>query len=190
MAVSAREALMEREALHALPELRTFGRVLYVGANTRRFDLYRLFDPSRLYVLEAWKANVRALRQAKHLGLCGVILGDVLQAAELPEIAALAPFELVCWQDGPEHVAEDDLRAFIGPSGPLHGLYSGAVLMGAPWGLYRQGAAYGNPYEVHRSYLVPEFFTGLGYQATVVGEKDTASGHVTAWRRAVITAGV
>ena len=179
-----REALMERCAVEALPDLGTLGRTLYVGANTRRFDLYRLFEPSSLYVLEAWDPNVRALRQATHLPLAGVILGDVLQAAELPEIAALAPFDLLCWWHGPEHVAEGLLAPFIGPSGRLHRLYSRAVLMGAPWGRYEQGAAGGNPYEVHRSTLLPVFFENLGYQVNTVGRQDCPDGHITAWRRA------
>ena len=187
MGLSARELVMEQAALRALPELRTFGRVLYVGANTRRFDLYRLFEPSSLYVLEAWEPNVRALRQATHLGLGGVILGDVLQAAELPEIAALTPFDLLVWSHGPEHVERGALERFIGPSGALHGLYSRAVLMGAPWGRYEQAGVGGNPYEAHRSHLLPEFFLKLGYQTSTVGRKDDPAGHVTAWRRARYT---
>ena len=77
--------------LRALPDLEDMQPVLYVGANTARFDLYALLDPASLYVLEVFAPYVRALRTSVSFRTAGVIQGDVLSCSCVAGMARHAP---------------------------------------------------------------------------------------------------
>lgn len=59
---------------------------------------------------------------------------------------------------------------------------SRVVVLGCPYGVYKQGAEYGNPYEEHLSYLYPEFLQGLGYNVDTVGNIDERGSNILAWK--------
>jgi hypothetical protein len=65
--------------------------VLYVRANTVRFDLYGLFDPASLYVLEVFAPYVQALRASETSRTVGVIQGNVLSCGCVAGMARHAP---------------------------------------------------------------------------------------------------
>jgi len=76
------------------------------------------------------------------------------------------------------------LEGLLGPQGSIHKWYTGAILLGCPWGRYEQGAVDGNVWQKHLSHLTPEFFQRLGYEVSTVGRPNTPDGAITAWRRA------
>ncbi len=176
------EAAAELSVLTALPELQTYRRVLYVGANVDRFQLYGLLAGKALHVLEVFKPYVEALRASPAFRLESVIQGNVLEADAVPEVARLAPFDLLVWWHGPEHVDMDAARALLGPTGGVHRLYTKAILLGCPWGVYKQGAVDANEWQKHRWHPLPDFFLNLGYSVYTVGEPHSKEGHITAWR--------
>ena len=52
-----------------------------------------------------------------------------------------------------------------------------------PFGLYGQGAEYGNPFEVHQSHLTPVFMESVGCAVdTLVGARDREGLNFTAWK--------
>jgi hypothetical protein len=178
------EAAGELSALAALPELGTYNKVLYVGANTTRFQLYGLFAYESLYVLEVYDPYVKALRDSKKYPVARVLRGNILDLEASQELRLLAPFGLIVWWHGPEHVEIGALEGLLGPQGSIHKWYTGAILLGCPWGRYEQGAVDGNVWQKHVSHLNPEFFTERGYQVSTVGQRDTKDGAITVWRRA------
>jgi len=176
-----------RALVRAWPDLLDPGiyhKVLYIGANARRFQLYRLLSTGReVHVLEAHPPNAAALRADPHHPVAGIVCGDVRKNFEL--CWHLAPFDLIVWWHGPEHVPKADLPRLLAPSGAegLGWLCRGAILCGSPWGRYEQGAVGGNAYERHQSALYPSDYRAWGFDHTLThGRPDVPGSHISAWR--------
>jgi len=151
------------------------GTLLYVGANQLR-EPQGLASMRRagheITLLEVWPDNVahfRAGTQFNH-----VVEGDVREVASLS--LPHAHYDAVLWWHGPEHV---DLEEWPDTLAQLESL-ADLVVLGCPWGVMEQEALYGNHHEEHRTHPEPENFPM--YATDTVGEKDTRSGHLIAWK--------
>lgn len=171
------------QVLKVMPDLPGM-RTLYVGANAKRFDLYALFqNPGQnLYVLEVWKPYVKSLKQSGR-AVAGIMLGNIFDIATHPGVAALAPFELLVWWHGPEHANQDQARELLAPDGVIHQFYTKAILLGVPWGVFKQKAIDGNPLQEHKATYHPEWFEQLGYHTATTGKVNVKKGNITAWKR-------
>lgn len=164
-----------RNILRAETGLWNAQSILYVGAHpqSRAFaDEFATF--SDVTLLEAWRANCeyyaargKPFRHVQH--------GDALAAPFLFS----EHFDAVVWWQGPEHV----MREFMAST--LNALQKVAPLLvvGCPWGIYPQGAEYGNPHEAHLSYLYPSDFEELGFTVRAIGKCDDPNGCLIGYRR-------
>jgi hypothetical protein len=167
-----------------LPQLPEYRTVLYVGANQRRFQLYGMIRDKEITVLEIHGPNALALAQNKRRPVARIIQGDVVSADWDAQVLAGAPYDLLLWWHGPEHVPEHTARALLSCEGTLRRLWRWAILLGCPWGLSPQEAIDGNADQAHRWAISPEWFEEMGYQTICLGRPDRPRSHITAWRTA------
>jgi len=168
-----RNGVRGRKVLECLPKLNEYQTCLYVGANAKRFQLYGMFRREGLYVLEVWPEYCRQVRESRERPVAGVFEGDIRSALEIPELMEHAPFDIVCWWHGPEHVPLNDLIDTIAfDDAPIHKLWSRAIVLGCPWGVREQGAKDGNEHQAHVSTLYPGPLISLGYEVATVGKAD------------------
>jgi len=170
-----------RQVFDALPELPEFRSALYIGANAKRFHLYGLFPADGLYVLEVFPEYCEQLRADRRRPVAGVFCGDVRGIDSNDGVRALAPFDVVCWWHGPEHLTKQDAAPLLKPAGSLERIAGRAVLLGMPWGVHRQEPSDGNPCQAHRSAWSPVDLERWGYETAVLGRPH--KGHLTAWKR-------
>jgi len=175
--------LGESLAVEALGDMAQYKTVLYVGANPRQFQLYGFLKATQLYVLEIWPAYAELLRSESKYPVAGIFLGDIRNAATMPELEAVAPFDALIWWHGPEHVSERDARLLLEPASTLHWLYSKLLLIGAPFGHYRQGPVDGNPHQTHQWNPTVHWFEALGFQVDSVGAAGVPRSGIVAWMR-------
>ena len=123
------------------------------------------------HVLEVFEPNCRELRA---VGIENVTCGDVRDARRFYE----RPFDVILWWHGPEQIESAEAPAVIEN---LWQLTAGTVILGCPLGDERQGICYGNPYERQRSFWQPEDLAALGFQTTVVRDRQPFP-HITGWR--------
>jgi len=168
-----RNGVRGRKVLECLPKLNEYQTCLYVGANAKRFQLYGMFQREGLYVLEVWPEYCRQVRESLERPVAGVFEGDIRSALDIPDLMELAPFDIVCWWHGPEHVSTRDLIDLLRFwKGDMHALWSRAILLGCPWGVREQGPKDGNEHQVHVSTLYPIFFSAGGFEVATVGKAD------------------
>jgi len=163
--------------LEANPHL---GQVLYVGAKvvptgrvpTMLRELRR--RASSVVCLEASQENCEELREKTWFDK--VIHADISAAIGSRHLGC---YDTVVWWHGPEHVAFD--LAVLNLS-RLSCAFE-RVWIGCPWGQYPQGIVDGNPWEEHKTYLLPDDFTRLGYRVATCGKCHSAnnSSHIVAW---------
>lgn len=147
--------------------------VLYVGASWRRQQFVGSLAKAAKYVdvLEAWPDNVKALHT--NVNFRNVIQGDVRDIDKLIRQS----YDLVFWWHGPEHVTEEEASSVIDSLREI----AKVVILGCPWGILRQDAAYDNPYEQHQSALYPSFFEERGFLVSTMGQQDKGGSNITAW---------
>jgi len=163
-----------KQLKHYTPYLFRPGSILNVGANRIRFDLLpELHNAGReITLLEAWPENVK--HWANEPRLKETIEGDVREIDKLK----VGTFDVVLWWHGPEHIERDELEATIAK---LEAAAEGLVVLGCPWGVYKQGPFMGNPYDEHKASLYPADFEAMGYQVATIGEADK-HGSLMAWK--------
>lgn len=163
------------------------GRVLYVGANTKRCNYAQDLKEAgnAVDLLEIWPANCEYYRGK---GLFErIIQGDVRDreiwggergigtAATEPEWH----WDSAVWVHGPEHIKKEEIGA---ATANLEAVADNVVML-MPFGWMEQGVFRGNPHEQHVSAWGPEDFTALGYEAATRGRKDEPHATVLAWKR-------
>jgi len=149
------------------------GRVLYVGANTKRAYMAKELKEARnqLSLLEIWPANCDHYRGN---GLFGeVIQGDVRS------FYSKMHWDTAVWLHGPEHIQKDEIGAALGN---LEAVADNVVVM-APLGYMEQGVFRGNPHEQHVSEWVASDLEAMGYWTATRGRKDEAHAALLAWKR-------
>lgn len=86
-------------------------------------------------------------------------------------------FDLVFWDEGPEHVPMEDALTCIEMLRSRHG----SVLISCPWGMQSQGSGPDDP-EFHHWGPLPDDFVGIGMQARAFGRQfPDGHGNVIAW---------
>ncbi len=179
-----RNGTQGRKALECLPKLNEYQTCLYIGANAKRFHMYGMFRREGLYVLEVWPEYCRQVRESRKRPVAGVFEGDIRSVLEIPELMALAPFDIVCWWHGPEHVSTRDLIDLLRFwKGDMHALWSRAILLGCPWGVMEQEAIDGNAHQAHVSTMYACDFPAWGFDVATVGKCDSGgNSHIIAYR--------
>jgi len=163
----------ERQLLAHVPDVMNYKSLLYIGASACRQETLGLFI-KRGYdytILEIWRPNVEWLRKR----FKNVIEGDVRDINGFN----LGNFDIICWWHGPEHLKEDELVPMLDK---LENMTKKILITACPWGIYEQGAAEGNPHEIHYSYLYPEFFEKLGWKTSAMGRVDVKGSNLLAWK--------
>jgi len=154
------------------------GDLLYVGANKDRFhygiDLYRAGN--RLTVLEIWPPYIDEIKHKEMIH--NIVCGDVREADRL--VLGHHMFDYTVWWHGPEHLDYEDIPDALWR---LERITRRVVILGSPWGRYPQGTVHGNPYEAHRSALMPDDFQQWGYETATLGEPHVIDSNILAWRR-------
>jgi hypothetical protein len=165
----------ETQLLRSIPDILDCKTILYIGISQEREEILRLFKNKnfKITIIEAWKPNVEALKPKYP----DIIWGDITD----PEIMASLPqCDIVMWWHGPEHVKKKDLPDLLGA---LRKKALKFAVVACPWGIYKQGAVKGNPYEKHQSYLYPDFFRDQGWMTSVIGQKNVRGSNLIAWTK-------
>lgn len=153
------------------------GEVLYVGAKPERMEMLDLFIEagSAVDILEIWSPNVEALvRWNEKEGRVRAIMKGDVRTADL-----VGKYDVAVWYHGPEHVEREALPFCLSN---LEMMARRVVVLGMPWGIYRQGPAGGNVFEAHRTSLYPEDLRRFGYLTDTIGEKDRTGSNLLAWK--------
>lgn len=131
----------------------------------------------RIVILEAFRENYDWLK-AEFEGRGGqyqVVHGRAQEVEDL----GLGMFDVVFFWHGPEHLPEEEIAPTLQA---LERVARHVVVCGMPFGFYEQGSEYGNPFEVHRSHITPEFMNSLGYRTQTLGTADRAGSSLTAYK--------
>jgi hypothetical protein len=149
------------------------GKLLYVGAKPKKSGrLCQLMRSlAKIYhvtILEIYTPNVEALNNHKRKGrhFHEVIEGDV---RETKDIFDKDEFDHVIWWHGPEHVTLDELPQALSD---LEYVTKKSVNTACPWGISKQGAVYGNEYEIHQQPMYPKYFLDCGYSTWTEGSEN------------------
>jgi len=155
--------------------------VLYVGANQKRQHFLNFFEESnykRIVILEAFKENYKFLKkkfETKQPNVHQVIWGKV----EEIEKFTLEPFDVIFFWHGPEHLPQQQIEPTLKM---LESISNHLVILGMPFGKYVQGPEYGNPFEVHLSYIYPSLLHKYDYLTKTLGNQDEKGSNITAWK--------
>jgi hypothetical protein len=147
--------------------------ILYVGAKASRFDLSEFLRPAnyKVDVLEVFEPNVTHLR-ANHDWLRSVYHGDVRTF----NTYGMWDYDVTIWWHGPEHIHEEEMLDTLSR---IENYTNKLVVLGCPWGVYKQGAVHGNDYERHVSALDYPLFEKFGYTVECLGKKDVPGSNIT-----------
>lgn len=162
-------------------------RVLYVGANPRRFHLHGMLHAGgdrELWVLEVWEPYAEALRSDERHPTAGVICGDVRDLLDILDVRRRAPFDLAVWWHGPEHVPMHEAARLL-RRGHFDAVCSGALVCATPWGRHEQEPVDGNPLQAHSSTWYARDFERLGFHTLTRGRCGEPPNDLVAWRACV-----
>lgn len=160
------------KSLHRLiPNLYKHKSVLYVGARTDRMDYGEEFKNAgyKIDIIEIFKKNVDYLLQIPWIN--DVYHQDV-RSVIVPE-----KYDIVFWWHGCEHIPSEDLEDTLYK---LEKIAKVAVVLGMPWGYYKQRALLGNPNEEHISYNEHGVFEKRGYEVECLGLINVKGSNLTA----------
>lgn len=139
---------------------------LYIGAREDRADYLKDFK-RQPDILEIWEPNCVNLRSQEYV----VFSIDVRDASDIRGY-----FDVVFWWHGPEHIKKKELAETLKS---LEKIASKAVVLGCPWGYFKNGE-FDNPYEKHLSHHSHPIFERLGYQVECLGTKNKRGSNLTA----------
>lgn len=170
-----------RQLERCVPCWKNYKTVLYIGARLERMqivDSLVAWD-YEIDVLEAYPPNAAELIKwnAKEHWFRRIITGDVRDINQLP---VEPEYDVVMFWHGPEHIDEVALPNLLRT---LEGYAGRLIILACPWGIYAQGAAYGNPFEAHISALYPPVFKMLGYDTDTIGSRDRRGSNLIAWKK-------
>lgn len=153
--------------------------LLYVGhrkdALMDWWENLRAKNPeAKAMILEVWGKNVEECRPLLPEGIT-INQGDVRVIGWLffPNY-----FKNVYWRNGVEHIGREEIPDTIEQ---LKRVASEKIVLEYPVVEYIQGAAFGNPYEIHRWYPVPEVFEELGFETFRIGANGEA--YQSIWKK-------
>lgn len=168
----------ENQFFRCIPDALEHETLLYVGANMKRMELLGLFVKAkfRIDIIEIWPVNIKELSawNEKHKFIRAIRQGDI-RNMEIPET-----YDVVMWWHGPEHIEADRIKDVLER---LEKIAVKILVLGCPFGVYKQGAEYGNPYETHHIHFTPEFFEERGFSVETIGTKNIPGSNIMAWKR-------
>ena len=91
----------------------------------------------------------------------------------------LEPFDVIFFWHGPEHLPQQQIEPTLKM---LESISNHLVILGMPFGKYVQGPEYGNPFEVHLSYIYPSLLHKYDYLTKTLGNQDEKGSNITAWK--------
>lgn len=179
-----------------IPDVFNYHSVLYIGAKVmKRWPKGMTFmDGFRdaayeIDVLEPWWRNVVGLHQFNDHGrefkddvfippgtFRRIISGDVRKVGRL----VYKNYDVVMFWHGPEHLASEEILITLRK---LENIATKIVVVGCPYGEYKQGEVGGNRFEKHLISLYPEFFEDIGWEHAELGERDVRTSNLLAWKR-------
>jgi hypothetical protein len=154
----------------------TTGKILYVGVSANRTSFLELLNPKQITILEIHKPNIEAIRQDTKYSKCKFVLGDVRCLATYFEPNS---FSVAIWYHGPEHVTYEKIPNTLNQ---LETIATQLVVLGCPWGIYKQGEVEGNIHEIHQASLYPDDFAKWGYNVETLAQKDIQGSNILAWK--------
>ena len=122
-------------------------------------------------ILEIYEPNVKNALD----GGCPpekIILGSIMDVDKYPNV------DCMFFWHGPEHIKKQE---YIDRLPEIEKKVNKLVIFGMPLGHEPQGAAYGNPHEVHVSDWYPKDWEELGYSVVEVHDRKPA--HITVYKR-------
>ena len=150
--------------------------MLYVGHRSDTHPWWRTTFAERLGVTRIAVVDLQAPNLQTAAGFTSELyLGDIRGPDTTPP-----GFDLVFWDEGPEHVPLDDAAECIRALRARHG----RVLISCPWGHQPQGTGPDDP-EFHHWAPMPEHFSVLGMESRTFGEmfdgRGKGHGNIIAW---------
>lgn len=140
--------------------------VLYIGAYEGRFHFGEFLNNNCIVdVLEIDHNACEYLRSLHWLN--GVIEGNVLDISNLVS----RKYHVVFWSHGPETVEKSYFEFLIKE---LNDIAKELVVVMVPWGNY--------PYSDNITPLYEEDFERLGFETSVLGEKNKRNSNLLAWK--------
>jgi hypothetical protein len=168
----------EKQLLRCIPDILKFKTLLYIGANTKRMQMMKLFRKAkyRIDILEVWRKNVVALRTWNKVkkAVRKIIKGDVRK------FKSGSKYDVVMWWHGPEHVKHEELGAILRN---LEFMTNHIIVLASPWGLVKQGSIGSNPFEKHWGGIYTWDWEREGYSFDALGEPDKGGTNLLAWKR-------
>lgn len=162
----------------ALPDLfnGTYRTVLYVGASHLRQHFLPEFvrNYNKVVVLEIFDENVRYLKNTYRSSNMEIICGDVRDVSSLSE-----KFDVCFFWHGPEHLHRHETKRVLDV---LESITHRLVVLGMPYGHYKQGSEYGNVHESHQWDIYPEDMQDMGYKTNTIGKPDDTLANMMAWK--------
>ena len=167
------------QLLRCIPDVLNYKSILYVGGHYRfGRDLqllpYFMEEGYHCDVIEIFDGNIKQLREDKRIRF--VFHDDITTF----DPGWDAKWDVVLWHHGPEHIAKEQLPGVLLK---MERYTRHLVILGAPYGLYEQGAEYGNHWETHLSTWYPEDFQSYGLETDAIGDPDVKNGNIFAWNR-------
>lgn len=162
------------QLIKCIPSVFTFKKVLYIGANEKRFHFQADLKDNNCVadVLEIDRERCNGLK--KFAWLNQVICGSVTNAEKLffPN-----QYDLILWSHGPEIL---DKELIVPTIQKLEIIAPKLLVMMAPWGKYTHTNV--ARIDFNASALYEEDFEKLGYATSTIGEKDKNGSNLLAWK--------
>lgn len=172
-----------REQLElACPGIWKNKRVLYIGAHAQQFAFSEQLRANNCEVTVAEISEERC-KQIKALGwVHRVVQGDIRRMGEAIEPA----YDLVLWSHGPSVITmEEAPRVFS----QLYDWAKNLLVIMTPWGKREYTEKRLNKlkqseykYDIMGTPYYPTHFRRLGFKVSTIGEKDSPTGNITAWK--------
>lgn len=166
----------EKQLLKCIPTVLDHETLLYIGAKRGSTQMLNLFVNASyvIDIVEIWPENAAGLRDMK--GIRRVIVGDARDIHKMN----FAPYDIVMWWHGPEHVHWKELEGILNN---LKKLSKKLTIIACPLGVCKQGGKRNNIYERHLISLYPETFEDFGWETDALIERDVRRSNLLAWSK-------
>jgi hypothetical protein len=165
-----------KQLYSCVPDIMDYDTLLYIGARTDRMDFGKHFKKNTysIDVLEIFDKNVQYLKSLDWID--NIIKGDVRNIDTLVD----KKYDVIFWYHGPEHIKHFELENALGQ---LKNLANKIVVVGCPWGEFKQEELYNNPWEKHISTLEPSDFEKNNFKTSTIGKANFPGSNIIAWYR-------
>ena len=120
----------------------------------KMFKIFKEFGYTDFDVMDVWKPNLDNLEYWEYLG--DKILGNINNIDKL----ITKQYNIILFWHGIEHLEKNEFSILQSKLDLLSGTI---LIMGCPYGEFKQGEVDGNPYEEHKTHWQPEELESFGY---------------------------